>query len=191
MLGVTVLLAGLAVGLGKVLAGDGKGSGDIQRAFGYMSAEDERSFYDFGLASQEANHHVVEMLADANRGRPRAAATSAAEAIRIIDRSLGYARAIENERLRSRLVGLAGARRDFAAAMERAARYGASNRGRLTRRADALVQRVEQAATGVARAQRDLLAQIRPYMTPEQRRQLREQTLATGRQLREATSGGG
>jgi hypothetical protein len=184
-------VAGLGLGLGKVLAGDGKGSGDIQRAFGYMSAEDERSFYDFGSATQEANHHVVEMLAHANRGRPRAAAASAAEAIRIIDRSLGYARAIDNERLRSPLVGLARARRDFAAAMEGAARYGAGNRGRVTRRAEVLVQRVQRAATGVARAQRGLRAQILPYMTPEQRRQMREETLATGRQLREAMSGGG
>ena len=173
---VTVLAVGAAFGVARIAAGDGKGSGNVQRAFGgYISPEDEDRLASITSARNAAETSYLD-ITDAARAKDldaivRAAATGS----RRVNTALAGARELENDQLRTELTALLERQRDVFVAYGRLATYARTHRGRASKaKLDELVTRTTQAEARSRAASATFYKRVSAYMRPEQRRQFEE-----------------
>jgi hypothetical protein len=174
--GVVVLTLATGIPAGALLlSGDGKGSGDIERAFGRVSPQDER------LAADAAVHHagvyngIIAMVRSGTTGDLSEATAEAEQTLGSLDRAALVVDRIDNEPLRRAYRDITLARRDFVRSYDELATYLLEHPGkRRDTKARALAAHVDEAGVDIDRADRRLITRIKPYMTAKQRSAFRE-----------------
>jgi hypothetical protein len=177
---VAVCVIGATFGVARIVSGDGKGSGHIERAFGgYISPHDQDIVASITIARNGAQTSYVEIVRTA-RGKDLKGITRAAESgRRHVDAALADTSRLENEKLRAELTALLKPQREVFVAYGRISSYAASHRGTgSTSKLHELVRRATQAEARAQAATAAFYQHVSAYMTPEQRRQFREEQRA-------------
>ncbi len=170
-----------------ILSGDGKGSGDIERAFGRVSFEDERLVTDASVHHAAILNGMLAMIGSGTRGDLRDATGKADQTLGSIDGAADAIERIDNTRLRESFTDLLRSRRAFVTSYLDLVTYACEHpRGSKAR---ALRERVRQAAVGMHRADQRMIARVRPYMTAEQASELRRAQERNAERFTEAVGG--
>lgn len=180
-----ILFALAVVGIVVAVSGNGEGSGNVQRAFGgYISPADEQllqQLNDTGYSSNEYYLQLTKAAVDKDLDR---LARVAVRGRSVLDEGLHTVAAIENDGLQSEIRRVLRAKRALFVAYGGIATYGRIHgAGKDTPEARRLVARAAQAERRVRLAERHFLGRMAPYMSPEQRRLLREQQRKNEAQL--------
>jgi hypothetical protein len=181
-----ILFALTVVGIVVAVSGDGKGSGNLQRAFGgYISPEDEvllEKINDTGYASNEYYLKVTKAAGDQDLDRLARVADRGRTAL---DEGLRTVAAVENDGLQSELGRVLRAKRAVFVAYGGLATYlRIHGTGKSTPHAQRLLARAAQAERRMRLAERHFFTRVAPYMNPEQRRLVREQQRSYESQLK-------
>jgi hypothetical protein len=180
-----VLFAVAVVGIVLVVSGDGKNSGNVQRAFGgYISPEDERLLYELNRTAASANDSYLELVQAAADEDVDRIERIAGRGRMTVDKGLRAVAAMVNEGLRSEIRGLLGAQRTVFTAYGDLARYARTHRSSgSTPEAERLLARAARAERRTALRRRHLYRRVADYLTPEQRRLVRTEQRAYDERL--------
>jgi hypothetical protein len=184
---VAAVVAAIAVAV-LLAAGDGKGSGDIERAFGRLSQEDEQRMIDAQLHHTGAANGLISMIESTAEAKLDEATEYATQSEGSLESAAGVVDSMDNETLRGTFRELTATRLDFVESYQELFRYVRTHRSRrMTPEARAIVAEVRKAARAMVRADQRLLDRVEPYMTPEQRGQMRRAQAGTAARLKRAT----
>jgi hypothetical protein len=185
---VAVLVVGGVFGIARVVSGDGKGSGNIERAFGgYVSPEDQDTLASVTIARKAAQTSYVDMAAAARKHDVKGLIRAADKGRSEVDQALSDTSGFENDQLQAALTAMLKPLREVFVAYGRLAAYASSHRGTGSRaKFNELVRRAADAEASARTASEAFYQRISVYMTPGQRRQLREEERAWQAELHEA-----
>jgi hypothetical protein len=158
-----------------IFGSDGKGSGDITRAFGHVSAEDQDRLAEFGIHQVASRDEVVAMIASMQRGDATRATDKAKTSLASLQSAAAIVERIENDDMRQVLGDLTLANRRFVRSCLELVTYLRAHPGEKGGRTRSLLADVGQTARGAQRAQRRMVVRVAPYMNDAQRAELKRQ----------------
>ena len=180
------VLAVVAVfAIARVVSGDGKNSGHLERAFGgNISVNDKQRLADIAWARDGANGSYIGLIQGMRNRDLDAALDATNEGQRLTESALGAAGAIENERLRSGISRVLETQHEVFAAYGRVLTYAREHR--FTPKARMLLRTAARAEVAAREASADFYRTVSPYMTPEQRREFSKQQSVWRSRVQEA-----
>src|SRR3954468_8508046 len=144
---VALVVIGAAFGVARVVSGDGKGSGNIERAFGgYISPQDQNTLASITIARKWAQTSYDQVAKAARSHDLNGIARAAETGRRRVDQALADTSRLQNDKLHAELTAVLEPQREVFVAYGRVASYAASHRGTgSTATLDELVSRASQA----------------------------------------------